>query len=211
MKLSLRTLTYLVVLIFCSKSYATIVTFETRTLDNGVDASDFSGSWASQGSAIELHSFTDFTMLRSGDPTMTHIHIDLTLDRENVNWQFIFGIDAGLGAGVYLDDNLLYSRGDDIWWLRDWQHEDVFNVNFTNLGRSNQTIDIYWAEVCCDGPSTIKFIANDNVEYALSAENLDAVSTPEPNSILLLFIGCLAANIYANRRSKQPAQLVGAR
>ncbi len=37
---------------------------------------------------------------------------------ESAGWSFTFGFDFGLGTAIYIDDSLVYSTTEDIWYFR---------------------------------------------------------------------------------------------
>jgi hypothetical protein len=163
-------------LVFTSAN-ASLITFETRDLDHsavnhGVNKNDYANSWLAQTSLIESTSLTEFTRMNSGRDSFSHLKIDLTLVNDVNNWVFEFGLDAGFGAALYLDGQFIQSRTDDLWWSKSWSNRDVFSVGLVSLGAKNQFLDIYWAEHCCDGYSSIRF-KNDKADWSpLSVANL---------------------------------------
>jgi len=169
----------------CVNANATLITLDSREITNGVDASDFSASWLAQTSDVTSNVVDNLTGFRLGNNTFGHLQIDLSLERDNANWVFDFGLDAGYGAAVYLDNTLIGSRSDNLWWSNNWNNSDVFTVTLADLTRDSKVIDIYWAENCCNGSSSIRFTNDANQVSALSVANLDAASIPEPTSIAL--------------------------
>ena len=188
----------LAVVFTCVNANATLITLDSRVITNGVDSSDFLTSWAEQESTITSNVVDNLTGLRLGKNTFGHLQIDLSLVRDNANWTFDFGLDAGYGAAVYLNGVLVDSRSDDLWWRYNWNHSDVFTVTLADLARGSQVIDIYWAENCCNGSSSIRFTNDANQVHTLSVANLDAASIPEPTSIALF--GLAVLGLVARRR-----------
>lgn len=192
-------------LLICGNASATLMTFETRDLDHdaanhGIDKLDYAGSWLAQASDINSVELSDFTMIKSGKDRISHLQIDLSIDRDLSNWFFELGLDAGFGAAVYLDGNLVDNRTDDLWWGYNWNNSDVFSVALNGLTRDNKVVDIYWGEHCCNGASSIRF-KNDFSQWGnLSASNLADASIPEPTSIALIAMGLLG--LVSRRFSK---------
>ena len=182
----------------CANASATLITLETRVIDNGVDSSDFTSSWLSQGSAITSNVVDNLDSFRLGNNTFGHLQIDLSLERDTTNWVFDFGLDAGYGAAIYVDGLLVDSRTDNLWWSNNWSNSDVFTVSLSDLARDSQVIDVYWAENCCNGNSSIRFTDGNNKTNTLSVANLDAASIPEPTTIALF--GLAVMGIAARRR-----------
>ncbi len=185
---------------------ATLITFETKDLaHNGsasghnVDQNDFAGSWSAIAGGVSENFLGDFTNVQSGNDKFNHVQIDLSLERDNANWVFDFGLDAGLGMALYLDGSLVKSTSDDLWWATNWNNSDVFSVELNDLNRDNKVIDIYWAEHCCSGVNSIRFKNDAGQINALSVANVDAASIPEPTSIALFGLALLA---FVTRRAK---------
>jgi len=178
-------------LLLCANANATLMTFETRNIDETINKLDYAGSWLAQSSVINSAELSDFTMIKSGKNRISHLQIDLSIDRDFSNWFFELGLDAGFGAAVYLDGNLVSNRTDDLWWGYNWNHSDVFSVALNGLTRQNQVVDIYWGENCCNGASSIRF-KNDLGQWGnLSSSNIANASIPEPTSIVLISMGLL--------------------
>ena len=186
----------------CANASATLITFETRDLNitqghgvaanHGVDQNNFARSWSELNEGTSESFSGEFTRLKPGKDKFNHIKIDLSLDRDSTNWIFDFGVDAGFGMALYLDGTLIDSTNDDLWWKKKWTNSDVFSVTLNDLTRDNKVLDIYWAEHCCNGSSSIRF-KNDTGQWsALSVANLDAASIPEPTSMALFGLGLLA-------------------
>ena len=196
----------------CANANATLITVETRDLaitqaphgntganaaNHGVDQTNFAQSWNNLIAGTSNNFLGDFINVQPGEDKFTHIQIDLSIDRDIVNWVFDFGLDAGFGMALYLDNVLISSTSDDLWWGTSWNNSDVFSVELNNLTRDNKVLDIYWAEHCCDGPSSIRFKNDANQWNPLSVANLDAASIPEPTTVALLGLGLLG---FAGRR-----------
>ena len=169
----------------CLNASATLITLDKRVITDGVDSSDFLASWNEQTSDINSNVVDNLNSFRLGNNTFGHLQIDLSLERDNASWIFDFGLDAGYGAAVYLDGVLVNTRTDDLWWSNNWNNSDVFTVALDDLSRQSQVIDVYWAENCCNGSSSIRFTNDANQVRALSVANIDSASIPEPTSIAL--------------------------
>lgn len=40
----------------------------------------------------------------------------------DLNINIDLGLDMGKGLGIFLGDDLLVERKDDLWWARNWSH-----------------------------------------------------------------------------------------
>ncbi len=194
--------TITVFLILCSLQVnAATINFSTRAITHGVDSSDYRRSWHNQSSSITTRGLDSFTDIRSGRDTFSHLGISF-FTAGSGGWDFQAGLDAHYGAAFYINGNLITSRSDDLWWARSWDSGDILNINGHVLSAGNHMLDIYWAEKCCDGPSSVRFRANDEVWQSLSADTLDQrAAVPEPWTIVLIAVGLLLL-AYQNNRVK---------
>ncbi len=78
----------------------------------------------------------------------------------NGQWGVRYGADYGLGGGLYVDGVAWDERwDDDLWWRRDWDHEDVLSdIRFLSAGEHK--LEIIGAEGGNDGGLSIQFSLN---------------------------------------------------
>lgn len=180
---------------------AGLITFNTKSLDQATLTDDLKTSWDLNGNSIihrdDVDSFEQFKIGRS---KIGHINISFDLDQVGY-WTLDFGLDAGLGAEIWVDGLLVVDRTDDLWWAGNWNHSDVVSMINQEFSVGFHSIDLYFAEVCCDGPSSILFTDNATQQVAfLSNDVLPQASVPEPASAALLALGALG--LMVRRKAK---------
>ena len=184
-------------LIFCAaNANATLITLETRNINQYFDKNDLLNSW-NQSTAGIVNNIDSFEMFQSGNNSLTLLTIDFNIDYKML-WSFESGLDAGYGAALFVDGALIDNRTDNLWWRYNWANSDVFRVEDITLSTGNHVIQILWAENCCNGSSSIRFTETLGQERLLSVSGIDAVSNssptiiPEPTSIALLGLAVLS-------------------
>jgi len=171
---------------------ASVMTLETRGITGAIDDTDFITSWNNQTSVINTSSLTDFNMYQSGNNSINHLSVDFSLLTSG-NLVFQAGLDAGYGAAFYLDDALVENRTDNLWWGYNWNHSDVMTSLSNSLSSGNHTLDLYWAENCCNGASSLRYSTDNgsNWQSMASANDPVAQAVSEPGSLLLLSLGLI--------------------
>jgi len=189
MKIITPSIAALLFTITCTAQAATIE-ISTRTITNTIDNNDFINTWSNQSSAINTSSISEFTTFYSGKYSMSHLSVDFNTSQAGT-WGFEAGLDAHYGAALYLDNSLIGSRSDDLWWSYNWNNTDVMSLLNKPMVSGAHTLDIYWAESCCSGYNSARFTTDGSNWQALSTTNLESYATnvPEPMTIALLSIG----------------------
>lgn len=117
-----------------------------------------------------------------------------------------FGLDWGLGGFTMLalagSDPQFASHEGDIWWRRNWGHEDVFSLTISET--SEFLLLGLGFENCCDGESSIRWRSLDAGPISTFSQGPDAepaewqvlavnepVAVPEPAMAYLLGVGLL--------------------
>lgn len=176
--------------LFTNNALAALITFETRDFENGFDKSNLLAYWNTldEGNVVVDPDLTLFATGRSKIAMVT-ITVDMLFDN---TWDLNIGLDAGLGAEVYLDGVLIGKRTDDLWWRRNWGDQDTINLYDIVMEAGTRTINILWAENCCDGRNSILLTNGFNQQtHTLSAAVATAASVPEPGSLAILGLGLL--------------------
>jgi hypothetical protein len=190
------------ILLLSASANASMITIETRAINSGINNADFITSWSNQTSAITTNTLTQFESYRSGNNSISHLNVDFSAGQTG-SWGFEAGLDAGYGAAFYLDGVLLGNRTDNLWWNKNWNSSDVLSVTGTTVTSGMHNFDMYWAENCCNGPSSVRFTADGTNWDSLSINNLDTVAAvPEPAALFLFGTG-LAGLAGIRRKKKQ--------
>ena len=189
-----------------TNALSSVITYENRYSDSGVDKNDYQASWNNQGSAVQSWNLDSFTNLKaSGNHRHSHLNIsfDVSTNNAGLDWWFQFSPDAGHGGEIYFDGNLVERDSSNLWWGYNWNNtSELLQALATDVNEGTHTIDLYWAENCCNGKQAGRFSVNQGTSWhALSTENLDAVGVPEPGSLALLALG--VAGLIATRRSSK--------
>lgn len=170
---------------------ATIMSVETRSINNGINNTDFVSTWNNQTSAVTSTSLTEFSEYFSGNNTISHLSIDFSAAGTG-SWTIQAGLDAGYGAALFVDGSLIENRTDDLWWSYNWNNSDVLSAT-SAIASGSHTIDLYWAEGCCNGYSSGRFSTDNGANWqTLSVENINnATAVSEPSTLALLGLGLI--------------------
>ncbi len=181
----------------CTMANAATIEISTRSITGSINNNDFINSWNSQTSTINTSSISEFTAFYSGNNSISRLSVDFSTSQAGT-WGFQAGLDAHYGAALYLDNTLIGNRVDDLWWSYNWNNTDVMNLLNNPVAAGDHTLDIYWAESCCNGYSSARFTTDGSNWQTLSTANLASYAVPEPMTIALLSLGLVG--VVAQRR-----------
>lgn len=181
---------------------ASSITYDVRDISTPSFA-DYQAGWNAQSSAIASSNpaaFTNLLGLNNG-----YNHLSVSFDIGSVvagnSLQFQFAPDAGYGGALYIDGVLSSFAPTDLWWGYSWSNSaELLNASFANITQGSYTIDLYWAEGCCNGGQSARFSVGGGDWQELSVVNLDALAVPEPASLALL--GLALSGLALSRRKQ---------
>ncbi|WP_354622795.1 CCXG family PEP-CTERM protein [Psychromonas sp. MME2] len=178
-------------MVISANASASLMTVATRTIDNAamIDSSDFISSWNSQSSTVTTNAIDAFELYKTGNNTINHFSVDFTIGATGT-WGVEAGLDAHYGAALYLDGLLLTNRSDDLWWSTDWANSDVMKAHDIDISVGSHLLEIYWAESCCNGPSTVRF-TNDGQNWDVMSKESIAAAVPAPSALAIFGIGLI--------------------
>ena len=181
-------------------SHAGLISFDTKSLNGSPLTNDLKASWLSNANQVNSRNIDEFTLIDIGRNRIGHLNINFSIAEQGF-WSFDFGLDAGFGAELFVDGNLIVDRTDDLWWARNWQHSDVFSLDTFDFAQGQHNIDVFFAEKCCDGLSTVQFTNHSTQETSILSSNaLEAAAfisepaiaaVPEPATAVLFALGAL--------------------
>ena len=187
--------------LFSANSFATIITFDTKVIDEPITRGDLKTDFDTNTNSIYSRVINDFNLVGIGRDRIGHVNISFDMHFENI-WTLDFGLDAGYGAELYVDGALVLSRTDDLWWSRNWNKStDVFSLTDYTFTPGSHNIDLYFAEGCCDGASSIR-ITNHFLQNVstLNTASLQAATVPEPQSLMLFAMAILGLAVRYKTR-----------
>lgn len=178
--------------------HAGLISFDIKSLRGESLTNDLHASWLSNSNEIRSRELDNFEQVDIGRHSIAHLSISFDLATQST-WSFDFGLDAGYGAELFVDGNLVVDRTDDLWWRRNWQHSDVFSLTAYDFTKGSHTLDVYFAENCCDGLSTVRMTNHSTQEISmLTSSALQAASIPEPATAILFGLGALGLLLRRN-------------
>lgn len=116
-------------------------------------------------------------------------------------WSFRAGVDFGDGGTMMLDDTVLATRQDDLWWEGAWDSPGVLSGSAV-LTEGLHTLHLYGLERCCDGYFTTQFRVGDGSYVTFSnGDGLQPVANaPEPSGWAMLAAGAGVLGWVRRRR-----------
>lgn len=192
-------------LMMATNAMATMIVYETRYTDKSVNQSDYRASWSDQTSLVSTFDLDEFSGVTAPAPyrhSRLTVEFDVDASSAGDDWGFRFGVDAGYGGAMYLNDEMVDIDSTDLWWAGRWDDDgELISATGLSVTEGPQTLEVFWAEGCCNGGQSGQFSTNGTDWLDLSVENLDRVSVPEPGILLLLGSGFLGAGLARRARA----------
>jgi len=164
---------------------AALINIESKGISGTFNEQNLKAYWDASTTAFtsEFTGLTALTGLYFDGPGNNNKLFKLTIDfgysLTARTFDFFAGLDAGKGAEIFENGNLIFNESSDIWWKRDWNNSDVINVSFVFNANGADAIELYWAEGRNSGGNSFK-ITED-------------VSAPGALAIMMLGLGGLLA------------------
>ena len=117
----------LTILSLSNVANAGLITFDTKTLQGETINDDIKASWESNTKTVTSKNIETFNLLDIGRNTIGHVNINFAV-QNNALLSLDFGLDAGYGAELYVNNTLIIDRSDDLWWRHNWSNSDVFSL-----------------------------------------------------------------------------------
>lgn len=187
---------------------AATIDYQIRNLTTTVNSADYRSSWVSQTSAIATTSITDINQPLGGNNTFSHVAINFsTIASQQISFQL--AVDATYGGALYLDNTLLSANSTDLWWANNWNNtSEILSVMGRTVAAGNHTLEVFWAEACCNGANGGRFSLNGGTNWSsLTANNLAALAPVPVPAAAWLFGSGLAGLIGFNRKKITSAPL----
>ena len=182
---------------------AALITIESANTNFGSNKNvDLASYWAGlDDSDIASESFSSATMLFKGKEFNNSIY-KMTINlfpNKDTKFGFFAGLDAGYGAELFHNGNLVTDINSDIWWSRNWNNSQVISEDMMLSAGSNE-ITFFWAEGNASGGNSFEF-ALAGERLALSSANLQA-QVPAPSTIGIFAMTLIGMSLFGRRKSK---------
>lgn len=177
---------------------AGIITLESINIDNQFQLTNgqtFKQYWQDSrvGNNLPQQIALDtFTNVRTGQNSLNLLSIEMSTQTIAPLLEIVSGLDAHYGVEAYFNGSNIYTDYRNLWWQRNWDHNAVFTLSEQLLPQTTNEIELFWAERCCDGPSSVMFSVNGAEFSPLNETQLNqamTISSPAIFSLFLLALG----------------------
>lgn len=128
--------------------------------------------------------------------TIFKMTMEFTSSKERVLDLFA-GLDAGRGAELYVNGNLVNDANTNLWWSKSWTNPQVFTTNGININAGQNLVELFWAENGNSGGNSFLFSVDGSATKQLSTNAL-ANSVPVPSMLTVFLLG--AVGLMLRRR-----------
>lgn len=195
-------LAFLALSLLSTNAFASLITLETQDYTGGTPSTDYRTAWDALDGDITSTTLDEFTNVKSGNKRFNHLTIEFDMAYDGM-WSLMAGLDAGLGAEIYLDGVSVIQDTTNIWWANRWNHGDVLRLDDLALNSGTHTIEFFWIENCCNGANNIRFTDyRTGLETSLNLGAINAATVPEPMTIGLLGLSLLGLGFSLRSRRK---------
>jgi len=127
---------------------AALVTVQSADIDRSFTVTDLAAYWAnitpSTPQMITLP--TGFLFNGSGNNNSIYKLTATFTEDEGSLVSFDAGLDAGYGAEVFVNGQLVFNTESNLWWSRNWNSNAVISLVDLYFGPGQNVIEVYWAE-----------------------------------------------------------------
>lgn len=188
-------------LLVAPTAWSSTINYDTRAITN-YTFGDYQSGWANQSSTINSNSLSSFSGNTGANSSYDHLSVTFSVSSANAGNLFAIQLapDARYGGALYLDGVLLDVDTSDLWWNSSWANaSELLTASIANLSGGSHTLDVYWAEDCCNGRQNARFTTDGQTWQTLSVSNLDALAVPEPGTLALLGAGLAGIGLRRKR------------
>lgn len=142
---------------------AAIITIESVDIATNFNHSDLQAYWNGI-SPTSSQNVTDLSGLFFNGRSNNNTLYKLTADFSSANpleVTLLAGLDAGLGAEIFVNNVLTVDDNSNIWWSRNWSSADVIGVEDILFGAGMNTIELYWGENGNSGGNSFSIVESE--------------------------------------------------
>jgi hypothetical protein len=187
---------------------AASIKYQSRSITNTVDSSDYRSSWLAQTSQITNTTLPEFSTQKGGNNRFSRLIVDFTSGLTSLSFQL--AVDATYGGAIYLDNMLLTKNTSDLWWNLNWNNtSEILSATTIPVGFGNHTLEVFWAEHCCNGNNSGRFSVGGSKQWqTLSSQTLQTIEPVPIPAAVWLFSSAMAGLLGLNRKRMQSSRII---